>query len=25
VVNRSLLSMKKGDLNKEYPEWICAI
>jgi len=25
AVNRSLLSVKEGDLNKEYPEWICAI
>jgi len=25
AVNRSLLSMKEGDLNEEYPEWICAI
>jgi pyruvate ferredoxin oxidoreductase alpha subunit len=25
VVNKSLSSMKEGDLNKEYPEWICAI
>ena len=25
AVNKSLLSMKEGDLNKEYPEWICAI
>jgi pyruvate/2-oxoacid:ferredoxin oxidoreductase alpha subunit len=25
AVNRSLLSVKEGDLNKEYPEWICDI
>jgi pyruvate/2-oxoacid:ferredoxin oxidoreductase alpha subunit len=25
AVNKSLLSMKEGDLNKEYPEWICEI
>ena len=25
AVNKSLLSMKDGDLSKEYPEWICAI
>lgn len=25
AVNKSLLSMKEGDLNREYPEWICAI
>jgi len=25
AVNKSLLSVKEGDLNKEYPEWICAI
>ncbi len=25
AVNRSLLSMKEGDLNKESPEWICDI
>jgi pyruvate/2-oxoacid:ferredoxin oxidoreductase alpha subunit len=25
AVNRSLSSVKEGDLNKEYPEWICAI
>jgi pyruvate/2-oxoacid:ferredoxin oxidoreductase alpha subunit len=25
VVNKSLSSMKEGDLNKDYPEWICAI
>jgi pyruvate/2-oxoacid:ferredoxin oxidoreductase alpha subunit len=25
AVNKSLLSMKEGDLNAEYPEWICAI
>jgi pyruvate ferredoxin oxidoreductase alpha subunit len=25
VVNKSLSSMKEGDLSKEYPEWICAI
>jgi pyruvate/2-oxoacid:ferredoxin oxidoreductase alpha subunit len=25
AVTRSLLSMKEGDLNREYPEWICAI
>jgi pyruvate/2-oxoacid:ferredoxin oxidoreductase alpha subunit len=25
AVNRSLLSVKGGDLNREYPEWICAI
>jgi pyruvate ferredoxin oxidoreductase alpha subunit len=25
TVNKSLLSVKEGDLNKEYPEWICAI
>jgi pyruvate/2-oxoacid:ferredoxin oxidoreductase alpha subunit len=25
AVNRSLLSVKEGDLNREYPEWICAI
>lgn len=25
AVNRSLLSVKKGDLTREYPEWICAI
>ena len=25
AVNRSLLSLKEGDLNREYPEWICAI
>jgi len=25
AVNKSLLSLKEGDLNKEYPEWICAI
>jgi pyruvate/2-oxoacid:ferredoxin oxidoreductase alpha subunit len=25
AVNKSLLSMKEGDLNKEYPEWICDI
>jgi len=25
AVNKSLLSMKEGDLSKEYPEWICAI
>jgi pyruvate ferredoxin oxidoreductase alpha subunit len=25
VVNKSLSSMKEGDLNKEYPEWICDI
>jgi pyruvate ferredoxin oxidoreductase alpha subunit len=25
AVNKSLLSMQDGDLNKEYPEWICDI
>jgi len=25
AVNKSLLSAKEGDLNKEFPEWICAI
>jgi pyruvate/2-oxoacid:ferredoxin oxidoreductase alpha subunit len=25
AVNKSLLSMKEGNLNREYPEWICAI
>jgi pyruvate/2-oxoacid:ferredoxin oxidoreductase alpha subunit len=25
AVNKSLLSMREGDLNKEYPEWICDI
>jgi len=25
AVNKSLLSLKEGGLNKEYPEWICAI
>ena len=25
VVNKSLLSVKEGDLNEEYPEWICDI
>ncbi len=25
AVNRSLLSVKEGDLTREYPEWICAI
>lgn len=25
VVDKSLSSMKDGDLNEEYPEWICAI
>jgi pyruvate/2-oxoacid:ferredoxin oxidoreductase alpha subunit len=25
AVNKSLLSLKDGDLNKEYPEWICYI
>ena len=25
AVNKSLLSLKEGDLNREYPEWICAI
>jgi len=25
AVNKSLLSVKDGDLNREYPEWICAI
>ena len=25
AVNKSLSSVKEGDLNKEYPEWICAI
>jgi pyruvate/2-oxoacid:ferredoxin oxidoreductase alpha subunit len=25
AVNRSLASVKEGDLTKEYPEWICAI
>ena len=25
AVNSSLLSMKEGDLSKEYPEWICDI
>jgi len=25
AVNKSLLSVKEGDLNKEYPEWICDI
>ena len=25
AVNKSLLSLKEGDLNEEYPEWICAI
>jgi pyruvate ferredoxin oxidoreductase alpha subunit len=25
AVNKSLLSVKEGDLNREYPEWICAI
>jgi pyruvate/2-oxoacid:ferredoxin oxidoreductase alpha subunit len=25
AVNKSLLSVKEGDLNKEYPEWICGI
>jgi len=25
AVNKSLLSVREGDLNKEYPEWICAI
>jgi len=25
AVNKSLLSLKEGVLNKEYPEWICAI
>lgn len=25
AVNKSLLSLKEGDLNKEYPEWICDI
>ena len=25
AVNRSLLSLKEGDLDREYPDWICAI
>jgi len=25
AVNKSLLSVKEGDLNEEYPEWICDI
>jgi pyruvate ferredoxin oxidoreductase alpha subunit len=25
AVNKSLLSLKEGDLSKEYPEWLCAI
>jgi pyruvate/2-oxoacid:ferredoxin oxidoreductase alpha subunit len=25
AVNRSLLSVREGDLTREYPEWICAI
>ncbi len=25
AVNKSLLSVKEGDLNKEYPEWVCDI
>lgn len=25
AVNKSLLSLKEGDINKEYPEWICYI
>jgi hypothetical protein len=25
AVNKSLLSLKEGVLNEEYPEWICAI
>ncbi len=25
AVNKSLLSVNDGDLNREYPEWICAI
>jgi len=25
AVSKSLLSLKEGDLNREYPEWICAI
>jgi pyruvate ferredoxin oxidoreductase alpha subunit len=25
AVDKSLLSVKEGDLNREYPEWICAI
>ena len=25
AVSKSLLSVKGGDLNREYPEWICAI
>jgi hypothetical protein len=25
AVNKSLLSLKEGILNKEYPEWICYI
>jgi len=25
AVNKSLLSVEEGDLNREYPEWICAI
>jgi len=25
AVNKSLLSVKEGDLNKEYPEWLCDI
>jgi len=25
AVNKSLLSLKEGDLTREYPEWICAI
>ncbi|MFC1927901.1 transketolase C-terminal domain-containing protein, partial [Chloroflexota bacterium] len=25
AVNKSLLSMKEGELNRDYPEWICAI
>ncbi len=25
AVNKSLLSLREGDLNKEYPEWICYI
>ena len=25
AVNKSLLSLKEGDLNREYPEWICYI
>ena len=25
AVNKSLVSLKEGVLNKEYPEWICAI